>query len=162
MRRVKLAVLLLSVLLIVYIVLAGQRAVVLLTSGDGIAIAMGVALIVLPLIGIWALLRELVFGVRAEQLGTRLEAEGGLPAEEVPVRASGRPLRDAADGVFPTYRAQAEAEPTSWRAWYRLGIVYDAAGDRRRARAAVRRAIALERQERRAGGPSPASGAPEA
>ena len=32
-----------------------------------------------------------------------------------------------------------------WRAWLRLGLVYDASGDRRRARAAVRRAIALAR-----------------
>ena len=44
---------------------------------------MGVALVVLPIIAAWALGRELWFGVRAEQLARRLEAEGAVPAEEV-------------------------------------------------------------------------------
>ena len=43
------------------------------------------------------------------------------------------------------FKADVENAPDDWRAWYRLGIVYDAAGDRRRARAAVRTAIRLER-----------------
>ena len=59
-------------------------------------------------------------------------------------------MREDADAVFPTYRAAVEANPDDWRAWYRLGLAYDAAGDRRRAREAVRRAIRLEGAERRA------------
>ena len=62
--------------------LVGQRAWLLLASGEPIGIAMGVALIVLPLIAAWALGRELWFGVRAEQpRRARLEAEGALPDE---------------------------------------------------------------------------------
>lgn len=141
-----------AALLLLYIVLVGQRTVLLLTSGDAVGIAMGVALVVLPLVAVWALGRELWFGWRAEQLGTRLEAEGGLPAEEVDVRPSGRPVRDQADALFPRYRADAEAHPDDWRAWFRLGLVYDGAGDRRRAREAVRKAIALEAVERRTRG----------
>lgn len=135
--------------LALYIVLVGQRAVLLLGSGDGIGIAMGVALVVLPLVATWALGRELWFGWRADQLGRRLEREHALPAEEIDLRPSGRPLRDEADALFPRYRAAVEAAPEDWQAWYRLGLAYDGAGDRRRARAAVRRAISLESAQRR-------------
>lgn len=139
-----------AVLLALYIVLVGQRAWLLLTSGEAVGIAIGVALIVLPIIAAWTLGRELWFGVRAQQLGRRLESEGGLPSDQVGVRPSGRVLRDDADAVFPVHRADAAANPEDWRAWYRLGLAYDAAGDRRRARDAVRRAIRLESEERRA------------
>jgi cytochrome c-type biogenesis protein CcmH/NrfG len=141
----RIGVAVMAALLALYIVLVGQRAWLLLTSGDGVAIAMGAALVVLPLIAAWALGRELWFGVRAQQIGRRLEVEGGLPQDEVAVRPSGRVMREDGDAVFPKYRADAEAHPDDWRAWYRLGLAYDAAGDRRRARSAVRRAIELER-----------------
>ncbi len=139
-----------ALLLALYIFLVGQRAWLLLTSEDPVGAAIGVALIALPLIAAWAVARELWFGVRAQQLGRRLESEGGLPAEEVTVRPSGRVMREDADALFPAYRAQVEAHPQDWRAWYGLGLAYDAAGDRRRARAAVRQAIRLEAGERRA------------
>jgi cytochrome c-type biogenesis protein CcmH/NrfG len=139
-----------AALLALYIVLVGQRAWLLLMSGDPVGIAMGAALVVLPLIAAWALGRELWFGVRAQQLGKRLEAEGALPQEEVAVRPSGRVMREDGDAVFPAYRADVEAHPDDWRAWYRLGLAYDAAGDRRRAREAVRAAIRLEKTDRRA------------
>jgi cytochrome c-type biogenesis protein CcmH/NrfG len=146
----RIGVAVMAALLALYIILVSQRAVLLIASGDGVGIAMGVVLIVLPLIAGWALGRELWFGVRAEQLGKRLDAEGGLPADDVAVRPSGRVMREDGDAVFPRYRAEAEANPDDWRAWYRLGLAYDAAGDRRRAREAVRSAIRLERSSRRA------------
>ncbi|MET0735170.1 MAG: tetratricopeptide repeat protein [Microbacterium sp.] len=145
----RIGVIVMAALLALYIVLVGQRAVLLLGSGDPIGIAMGAALIVLPLIAVWALGRELWFGVRAERLGRRLEGEGAVPEDEVTVRASGRVVREDADAVFPAYRAQVEAHPDDWRAWYRLGLAYDASGDRRRAREAVRTAIRLEAATRR-------------
>ncbi|WP_448004153.1 hypothetical protein [Agromyces bauzanensis] len=138
---------LMAVLLALYLALVGWRAVQFVATGEPVAIAMGVALIVLPLIGAWALWREIMFGVRSQALVRRLEAEGGLDLG-LPVLPSGRPERAAADAAFDGFRAAAEAEPESWRAWLRLGLAYDAAGDRRRARAAVRRAITLEGSER--------------
>ena len=145
----RIGVAVMAVLLALYIVLVAQRAWLLLTSGEPIGIAMGIGLVVLPIIAAWALGRELWFGVRAERLARRLETEGGLPEESVGVRPSGRVLREDADAVFPAYRADVEAHPGDWRAWYRLGLAYDAAGDRKRARAAVRQAIQLETGERR-------------
>ena len=142
--RARIGVAIMAALLALYLVLVGQRAWLLIISGDPVGIAMGAALVVLPLIAAWALGRELWFGVRAQQLGRRLEAEGGLPQDEVTLRPSGRVTREDADAVFPAYRADTEAHPDDWRAWYRLGLAYDAAGDRRRAREAVRTAIRLE------------------
>ncbi len=109
--RVRLAVALMTVLLLLYILLAGQRAVVLLGSGQTVGVVMGVALIVLPLLALWAIGRELWFGVRAQRLGERLDAEGGLPDENLPVRPSGRIERADGDALFPQYRADVEQHP---------------------------------------------------
>lgn len=145
----RIGVAVMAALLALYIVLVGQRAWLLIASGDPVGIAMGIGLIVLPIIAAWALGRELWFGVRAQQLGRRLESEGGLPADEVELRPSGRVRREDGDALFPAYRDDVESHPDDWRAWYRLGLAYDAAGDRRRAREAVRTAIRLESADRR-------------
>lgn len=144
----RIGVAVMAALLGLYILLVAQRAVLLLLSGEPVAITMGVALIVLPLIAAWALGRELWFGVRAEQLARRLESEDALPHAPVGVRPSGRVVAQDADEVFALYRAEAERHPDDWRAWFRLGLAYDAARDRRRARSAVRQAIRLERADR--------------
>lgn len=141
----RIAALVMAALLALYIVLVAQRAVMLVATGVPVGIIMGIALMVLPLVAVWAIARELLFGARTEKLVRILDSEGNLPVEELPHRASGRPLRDAADEEFPKYKAEVEAEPQSWRAWFRLGLAYDASGDRRRARHALREAIRLYR-----------------
>ncbi len=140
------AALLMAGLLVFYLALIGWRAVLFLASGEPAGIVIGVALLVLPVVGAWALVRELQFGRNSERLIRVLDDEGGLPVEELPVRASGRPVRAAADEDFPRYKAEVDAAPEDWRAWLRLGLAYDAAGDRRRARAAIRTAISFERR----------------
>ncbi len=137
-----------AMLLGLYLLLLGQRAVILLLSGEPVGVSMGVALLVLPLIGVWALVRELLFGIRTERMAGILSAEGGLPVDDLPKLASGRPVRAAADAIFPRYRAEVDAAPDDWRAWFRLGLAYDASGDRRRARATLRRSISLWRGSR--------------
>ena len=125
---------LMALVLVLYLVLVLARAAAFIGSGQPVGIAIGVALIVLPLIGAYLLVRELVFGLQATRLTRRLGAEGPLPGAGLPTRASGRVERAAADAEFPQYAEAAEAHPDDWRA-----------GDRRRARAAVRRAITLSR-----------------
>lgn len=144
MSGAKAGAVVMAVLLALYVALVGWRAVQFVQTGEPVAIAMGVALIVLPVLAAWAIWRELQFGVRSQRLVERLESEDGLDLG-LPVRPSGRPERAAADAAFPVFRDAVEAEPDSWRAWLRLGLAYDAAGDRRRARRAVRKAIELER-----------------
>ncbi|AWB90542.1 hypothetical protein DF220_13180 [Salinibacterium hongtaonis] len=141
-------VIVMAALLLLYIVAVGRLALVMMQSGDGVVIAMGVALAILPLLALWGMLSEILFGLRSERLLSKLEEAGDAPDDAVPVHVSGRPDRAAADAAFPRYQAEVEAQPESWQAWLRLGVAYDACGDRRRARSSVRRAIALERSSR--------------
>lgn len=141
--RVRVTVGVLVAVLAVYFALLGQRGWVLLTSGEPVLAALGVGVLVLPLVGAVLVAAELRFGLATQRLGKQLAAEGGLPADDLPRRPSGRVDRDAADAVFERRRAEAEAAPDDWRSWYRLGIAYDDAGDRRRARDAMRKAIVL-------------------
>lgn len=141
--KAKLGVIVMTLALAFYIFLVARVAWVMLTEGDAVTFVMGVALVIFPVIAVWGIWREIRFGRDAERLGSRLEAEGALPEEEVGVYTSGRVRRDDADALFPKYRAAVEAAPEDWRAWYRLGLVYDGAGDRKRARSAIRQAIRL-------------------
>lgn len=129
----------------VYLVLIAQRAWLLVVSARPVAVVMGLSLLVVPVIGGYVVGREVQFGLQAQDLARRLESEGGLPADTVPLRPSGRPDRAAADALFARYRDDVQQAPDDWRAWYRLGLVYEAAGDRRRARSAVRNALRLSR-----------------
>ncbi|WP_369813999.1 tetratricopeptide repeat protein [Frigoribacterium sp. Leaf44] len=140
------AALLMALLLLLYVVLVGQRAVLFLSTGEPVAIALGVALLVLPLLGLFALVVELRFGLRTQQIVRQLADEGALPVDDLPRRTSGRYERAAADAAFPAYKTAVEAAPDDWRAWFRLGLAYDACGDRRRARQALRWAIKLRRE----------------
>jgi hypothetical protein len=155
----RIGVLAISLLLALYLVLLGGRAIAFLQTGVPVGIAIGVAVLVLPFIGAWALGRELWFGVRSEQLVRRLDAEGNLPVADLPTRPSGRPFRAEADADFPTYRDAVAAAPEDWRAWFLLGLAYDASGDRRRARGAIRTAITFERAETRAAARATQAGA---
>jgi hypothetical protein len=128
-----------------YFVMLGHRAWALLGSGEVVLVLLGLGVLLLPVVGGVLVVAELRFGLATQRLAERLAAEGGLPADDLPRRPSGRVERTAADEVFALRRAEAEAAPTDWRCWFRLGIAYDDAGDRRRAREAMRRAIALSR-----------------
>jgi hypothetical protein len=156
-NRALIAALIMPALLVLYLVLVVQHAVLLLGTGILAGQLEGVALIVLPIVGIWALASELVFGARAQRLLRLMTERGELPVDDLPHRPSGRPDRAAADAEFPKYQAEVEAEPGDWTRWYRLALAYDASGDRRRARWATRKAIRLERTSRRS--PTEPSGA---
>jgi hypothetical protein len=142
---VRIAVAVMAALLALYLIFAIRYGLLLIGVGEPIGIALGIALLVFPVLAAGVLAAELVFTMRADRLGRRLAAEGGLPDEELPQRPSGRIDRAAADAAFPRYQREAEEHPEDWRAWYRLGLAYDASGDRRRARWATRQAIALSR-----------------
>ena len=141
----RLAVVGMALLLGLYLLFALRYGVLLIGVGQPVAIGLGIALLVLPVLAGWAIAAEIVFAARAGRLGRRLEAEGGLPTEELPLLPSGRIDPTAADAVFPRYRAETEQSPEDWRTWYRLGLAYAASGDRRRSRWATRQAIRLAR-----------------
>ncbi|WP_423724187.1 hypothetical protein [Arthrobacter gengyunqii] len=139
-NKAKIGVLLITVLLVFYMVVVVQRGWTLLTAEEFSAKVLGAAYLVLPIVGAWALIRELQFGAKTEKMAHVLADEGGLPVDNLPRTPGGRIIREAADAEFPMYQAEVEAEPGSWRAWFRLSCAYDAAGDRKRARSAMRRA----------------------
>ena len=141
-RRVALG---LGAALVVYLLFTAARAWALIRTGDPVPMGLGVAVLVLPLIGAWLLWREVAFGFGMQDMARALESEGGLPMDDLPRTPSGRVDRDAADARFEQRRADVAAAPEDWRAWYRLALAYDDARDRRRARAAMRRALALFR-----------------
>ena len=142
------AAVLMSALLVLYLALVLQLAIRLIAVDNAISKVLGIALLVLPLLGAWALVAEILFGLRTQRLVRQLDVAGELPVDSIPKRTSGRPERVAADAEFPRYKAEVEADPGSWKAWFRLGLSYDASGDRPRARRSLRRAIALERSAR--------------
>jgi hypothetical protein len=148
-NRALIAALIMAALLALYLALVVQHAILLLGTGVLVGQLEGVALIVLPIIGVWALIAELLFGARAQHLLRLMTERGELPVDDLPHRPSGRPDRAAADAEFPKYQAEVEAAPGDWTRWYRLALAYDASGDRRRARWATRKAIRLERTSRR-------------
>jgi len=142
------AAVLMSALLVLYLALVLQLAIRLIVVDNALSKVLGIALLVLPLLGAWALVAEILFGLRTQRLVRQLDIAGELPVDSLPKRTSGRPERAAADAEFPRYKAEVEADPGSWKAWFRLGLSYDASGDRPRARRSMRRAIALERAAR--------------
>jgi hypothetical protein len=141
--RTKLTIALLVAILTFYVLLVGAKGIDLVRQGGVVPVLFGLALIVSALLAIGLVLREVQFGRRTAVLGQALADEDGLPDDELPRSPSGRVDRAAADAVFERYRAETEAQPTSWRSWYRLALAYDAAGDRSRARRAARHALTL-------------------
>lgn len=141
--RAKISYAVTAAVLVVYFVLAGSRGVFLVQNGTPVTVAFGVAVLTLPVIGVWFLWKNTQFVRRANRLAAELDAEGGLPADELRRTPSGRIDRDSADEVFARRKAEAEAAPDDWRSWFRLAIAYHDARDTPRARKAMQRAIAL-------------------
>lgn len=137
-----------AVALVFYFVLAGSRGVILIRDGRPVTVLFGAAVLVLPLIGCWFLWRAYRFVRRSQELADELEAEGGLPPDELERTPSGRIVRESADAVFARYKAEAEAAPQDWRSWFRLAVAYHDARDTPRARKAMQHAITLHDAER--------------
>jgi cytochrome c-type biogenesis protein CcmH/NrfG len=142
--RIQLFIAFMCVAMLVYFVLLGRTAIALIGSGRAAAVGLGLAVLVMPVIGLWAMIATLRAGFAHQKLA-RLIADDGmeLDTSALPRRASGRIQRDAADALFATVRTELEDDPDDWRRWYRLARAYDYAGDRRRAREAMKTALAL-------------------
>jgi hypothetical protein len=141
--RAKITYFVTAAVLVVYFVLVGSRGVMLLKQGTALTVTFGVAVLILPVIGVWFLWMNTRFVNRANQLAAELEAEGGLPVDELVRTPGGRIDRDSADTVFAKRRAETEDSPGDWRCWFRLAVAYHDARDTPRARRAMQRAIAL-------------------
>ncbi len=143
---------LVTTLLAVYVWLVVDRAVLLFGTGRPVGVLLGVATVILPLLVVGLVVREWLLAVDVRRMADTLAAEGGLPVDDLPRSRGGRIDREAGRGAFGLAREEVEAAPDEWRAWYRLAFAYDAAGDRRAARGALRTASRLHRPARRAAG----------
>ncbi|MGW1741876.1 hypothetical protein ACWCPQ_24075 [Nocardia sp. NPDC001965] len=138
--------------LIFYFLWLGRIAVALLTSGEVAATALGIGVMILPLLGVWMVVSTIRAALDHQRLARRIHDEGlELDTADLPRRPSGRIERDAADDLFRSVQKEWEADPDNWRVSYRLARAYDCAGDRSRARDTMRRAVELEKREREAG-----------
>jgi cytochrome c-type biogenesis protein CcmH/NrfG len=147
-RRSTLAALALTALLLLYVVVAAKWGIALVATGEPIGVGLGGAVLVLPALGVWLVVREWSLAVHVQRMADELAAEGRLPVDDLPRSPAGRVDRAAADVAFAAVRAEVEAAPEDWAGWFRLGFAYDAARDRRRARAALRTAARLHRAAR--------------
>ena len=145
--RMQLLIAFMCVAMLVYFVLLGRMAIAMIASGRAAAVGLGTALLIMPVIGLWAMVATLRAGFAHQKLA-RLIADDGmeLDTSALPRRPSGRIERDAADALFATVRTEVEADPDDWRRWYRLARAYDYARDRRRAREAMKTALQLHRE----------------
>ncbi|MBH0775204.1 hypothetical protein [Nocardia bovistercoris] len=134
-----------------YFFLLGRIALSLIGSGEAAAVAIGIGVLILPLLGVWMVWASVRAVLDHQRLARRIhEEELELDISDLPRRPSGRIERAAADALFARVGAEWEADPDNWRTSYRLARAYDYAGDRRRARETMRRAVALEKHEREA------------
>ncbi|NLF05635.1 MAG: hypothetical protein GX593_11640 [Actinomycetales bacterium] len=144
-RRGLVPALVLTALMGVYVWLVLTRVIALLGMGEPVGIVLGLAFGILPLLVLWYIVAEWLLATRVQRLADELAATDELPVDTLPRSPGGRIDRAAASAQFETVKAQVEAEPERWQGWFNLGFAYDAAGDRRRARAALRKAVALYR-----------------
>jgi hypothetical protein len=146
--RIQLLIGFMCVALVVYFVLLGRIAMAFVTTGEPAAIGLGLALMIMPLIGAWVMVSTLRAGLAHQRLGRKAGEDGmELDVSSLPRMPSGRIERDAADALFEAVRQELEDDPDNWRRWYRLARAYDYAGDRGRAREAMRKAVELEERE---------------
>ncbi len=125
-----------------YVLTLLGRGIILLQEPSLIAIAMGLAILVLPLVALWALFAELQFGLKAQRLSSRLIALD-IPGLDLDLRASGRATKDSANKELERIQDAVTKDPKNWSLWFQLGEAHDAAGERKNARAAIRQAIQL-------------------
>ena len=142
--RIQLLIAFMCVAMLAYFAMLGRLAVAMIASGRAAAVGLGLALLIMPVIGLWAMIATLRAGFAHQKLARLIAADGmELDTSALPRRPSGRIERDAADALFATVRTEVECDPDDWRRWYRLARAYDYAGDRRRAREAMKTAVEL-------------------
>ncbi|WP_342801852.1 hypothetical protein [Nocardia sp. No.11] len=135
--------------LIYYFVRLGGLAIAYIADGGFAGIAIGIGMLLLPIVGVWIVWATLQAALAHQHLARRIDEEGlEVDTSELPRRPSGRIERDAADALFARIKTEWEADPDNWRSSYRLARASDYAGDRTRARETMRRAVALEKLER--------------
>ena len=134
-----------SAIVALYFALVAGRAIVFLTLDNVVGRALGVALLVLPMLGVWWLVHEWRLGSTVQRMADHLDSEGRLPIHDGEQDARGRLTVDAQEAVFEVARRGVELRPDDWASWFHVAYAYEAARDRQMARKSLRHAASLYR-----------------
>ncbi|MHC8497260.1 MAG: hypothetical protein ACYYNF_09790, partial [Actinomycetes bacterium] len=93
-----------------YIVLAGVRGWAFLDSGTLVGAALGVAVLIIPALGVWLVWREVRFGRQLQTIGRTLAEIGDLPVDDFPRTPSGRVQLPAAQEWFAREKLRVEQD----------------------------------------------------
>lgn len=145
-----LAAVAMSVIVAMYFAFAAQLAVSFLQSSSPVGVALGAALILLPLIGMWYLAQEWRLGLAVQRMADDLDAAERLPVHDGARTPQGKLTDEAAQELFASVSQLTRDNPQDWAAWFHVAYAYDANRDRRMARRSLRYAAALYRDERHA------------
>lgn len=139
----KIAVVAISVACFGYLAIAIFRATQFGESNSPIALLFAISVLAVSAISALLIIREILFGWHISQMSTVLAAEDQLLTDILPQTPSGQTEKSAADQRFLDVAQEAKQNPDSWRTWFRIASAYDEARDRKRARAAMRKAEKL-------------------
>lgn len=143
--QAKLGAVVMTALTLMYLWLLGGKAITLLQQPNGVGKVMGAFMLIMPAVALWAIIVELIFGIQVEKMAEQVEAEGLWPIRDIETLPSGRPTKAAAQREFDRLKEEASAKPDDWHSWFNLALGYDACGDRKRARAGMRKALRMRK-----------------
>jgi hypothetical protein len=130
---------------LLYSFLLFERGVVLVQDGQPVALVMGIAILVFPLLALGAIFYELRFGLRLARL-EKLFVVSGLAAPDYQLKPSGRAQEESGQQIFKEISSKLKQDEENFLLWYLLADAYDKLGDRKRARSAARQAISRAKQ----------------
>lgn len=126
--------LILTAILSVYLVFTILRAIDFLQVDDPAVKALGIAILVLPILGAILILREIKFGKLSYQMGQTID-ESFLPTAQLSEDQKSEFLDQAIE--------RAKSQMDSWQAWYSVALAYDLLKERKLAREAMQYSVEL-------------------
>ena len=136
--------------MLAYYFLIAWRGFYLIMEDRWLLKALGIAVVMVPAVGVMVVMRELRFDVACQLLLLSVRrTEGPVELPALPTLAAGPTDRRVLDAWLEQHRDAARQAPQDWRCWFRLGHAYHLAGDRKRAREALRTAISTAPRQRR-------------
>ena len=126
--------LILTAILLVYLGFTILRGIDFLQVDDPAVQALGIAVLVLPILGAILIYREIKFGKLSYLMGQTI-SEDYLPAIDL----SETQKRDYLDKAIERAKAQMQ----SWQAWYSVALAYDLLKERKLAREAMKYSVEL-------------------
>lgn len=138
---------LVTILLAIFAWLAGVRIVALIKTGQPLAVGIGIAVGLVLVAIFYGIVKEWLMATTVTKMSNSLADQGRLPVDDLPRSAGGRVDPEVARAKFSELRLAVESDESNWGSWYNLAFGYDAAGDRKQARSALRTAARLYRAD---------------